>query len=164
MKNLTLLRHAKSSWKDPDLDDFDRPLNGRGQRDAPMMARRLAGRIFEPDLVLGSPALRIRQTLEVFVQELNIDPAIVIFDERIYLAEVEDLIDLVRGIPDDRCRVLLVGHNPGLTELANYLTGDELENLPTCALYGTELPVSAWGRLEQEVGKLLFYDYPKKMA
>jgi CYTH domain-containing protein/phosphohistidine phosphatase SixA len=162
MKRLTLLRHAKSSWSDPDLDDFDRPLNKRGQRDAPKMGRRLAERGFLPDAVLSSPARRVRLTVEAVAAQIDIDPTIVRYDRRIYLATDHQLLDLVRAIPENLENVLLVGHNPGITDLANYLVGGSLENIPTCAVFGVDLQVSSWRQVNRAGARLLFYDFPKK--
>jgi phosphohistidine phosphatase len=163
-KCLTLLRHGKSSWRDPDLNDLDRPLNKRGQRDAPMMAHRLAERGFQPDLLLVSPALRARLTIEALTGHIPVDPGLVTFDERIYLATVDGLVDLVRTLPDDRENVLLVGHNPGMTDLANFLVGGTLENIPTCGVFSVELQVPSWREIDREGARLVFYDYPKKSA
>ncbi len=164
MKRLTLLRHAKSSGKEPDQNDFDRPLNSRGRHDAPLMGRRLAGRGLQPDLLLASPALRSRLTAAAVAKQLAIDAGCLTFDERIYLATVRELLGLVRAIAEDRQNVLLVGHNPGITDLANYLVGGQLENLPTCGLFSVELQVSTWRQLDRAGSRLVFYDYPKRNA
>lgn len=164
MKRLTLLRHAKSSWRDPELADFDRPLNKRGKRDAPRMGRRLAQRGFAPDLLLVSPARRARLTAEAIIEQLGIDNSRLIFDERIYMASTEELVQLLRSIADDRQNVLLVGHNPGITDLANYLVDGQIENIPTCSVFSVELQVASWMELERSSARLLFYDYPKKTA
>jgi phosphohistidine phosphatase len=163
-KCLTLLRHGKSSWREPDLNDLDRPLNNRGQRDAPMMAQRLAERGFQPDLLLVSSALRARLTVEALTGLIPVDPGLVTFDERIYLATVDGLVDLVRTLPEDCRNVLLVGHNPGMTDLANFLVGCSLENIPTCGVFSVELQVPSWREIDREGAKLVFYDYPKKSS
>ncbi len=161
MNRLTLLRHAKSSWNDPGLADFDRPLNKRGRRDAPMMGKRLAERNVQPDLVLCSPALRARLTAEAVIGELAGNPKWLLFDPHLYLAELSQLVSLLRGIARDRHDVLLIGHNPGLTDLANYLVDGHIANLPTCALFSVELTASDWSRLDRCQARTLFYDYPK---
>ncbi|APG28978.1 hypothetical protein A7E78_02145 [Syntrophotalea acetylenivorans] len=161
-KRLTLLRHAKSSWRDPDLTDFDRPLNKRGQRDAPMMGRRLAKRGFAPDLFLVSPALRTRLTAEIIAEQLEVDIGKLSFDHGIYLAGAHELINLLRCIDEQLQDVLLIGHNPGITDLANYLVGACIENVPTCGVFSVSLPITSWRDLEGTAGNLLFYDYPKK--
>lgn len=162
MKRLTLVRHAKSSWRNPDLPDFDRPLNKRGEQDAPLMARRLAKCNLVFDLVLASPARRTRLTAEAIAEQRAVDTTRITFDERIYLATAGELINLLQTIDDKLQDVLLVGHNPGITDLANYLVGGRLENVPTCGIFSVELPITSWQRLERAAGTLLFYDYPKK--
>ncbi len=164
MNRLTLLRHAKSSWSDPGLADFDRPLNKRGRHDAPLMGRRLAERKVQPDLVLSSPALRARLTAEAVVGQLGNDPKRLIFDPRIYLAGLDELIALLRGIARDQHDILLIGHNPGLTDLANFLVDGKIANLPTCAMFRVELPDSDWSKLDRRKARTLFYDYPKKVS
>jgi phosphohistidine phosphatase len=162
VKCLTLLRHAKSSWDDPELSDSDRPLNKRGRRDAPLMGRRLAERSFQPDLLLVSPACRARLTAEAVAGQLAIDGDSLTFDERIYEATVDELVGLVRSIAEDRRNVLLVGHNPGITDMANYLIGGRLENIPTCGVFSVELEIPSWRQLDRGCARLLFYDYPPK--
>ncbi len=162
MKRLTLVRHAKSSWRNPDLPDFERPLNNRGEQDAPLMGRRLAERNLAPDLLLVSPARRTRLTAEAIAEQLAVATTRITFDERIYLATAGELIKLLQAIDEERRDVLLVGHNPGITDLANYLVGGRLENVPTCGIFSVELPLTSWRHLERAAGTLLFYDYPKK--
>lgn len=161
-KRLTLLRHAKSSWCDPDLADFDRPLNKRGRHDAPIMAKRLAKRGLRPDLLLTSPALRARLTVEAVAEQLAIAADCLSFDAGIYQADLSQLLALLQNLAEDRQDVLLVGHNPGLTDLINYLVGSQLENLPTCGAYSVELQIPDWQKLTAGCARTLFYDYPKK--
>ena len=164
MKRLTLIRHAKSSWRNPELPDFERPLNHRGEQDAPRMGRRLADRGLVPDLLLVSPARRTRLTAEAIAEQLAVDSGRITFDERIYLATVGELVALLRTIDEKLGNVLLVGHNPGITDLANYLVGGRLENVPTCGVFSVELPIPGWRDLERAAGTLVYYDYPKKRS
>ncbi len=161
MKRLTLIRHAKSSWKDPDLDDFDRPLNKRGQRDAPTMGERLAGRGHLPNVIVSSPAERARLTAQAIAQELNIPPAQLVYDENIYEAEALGLLELIHGFSEQWQHALLVGHNPGLTDLGNLLAACGLDNLPTCGILCIDFDVSAWKAVAPRGGSLVFYDFPK---
>jgi len=163
-KYLTLLRHAKSSWRNPELADFDRPLNKRGRHDAPLMAKRLAERGFRPDLLLSSPALRARLTVEAVAEHLAVEADHLSFNEAIYLAEFPQLLALLQNLDEHHHDVLLVGHNPGLTDLINYLAVWQLENLPTCGVFGIELQVPGWQSLTRGCGRPLFYDYPKKSS
>lgn len=162
-KRLTLVRHAKSSWSNPDLIDFERPLNKRGQRDAPLMGRYLAGKDLHFDLLLVSPAIRARMTAEALAEQLEIDPARLTVNKGIYQATVSELVELLRSIADIHKNVLLLGHNPAITDLANYLVDGRLENIPTCGIFSVELQVPSWRQLDRAAAKLLFYDFPKNI-
>lgn len=162
-KRLTLVRHAKSSWSNPDLFDFDRPLNKRGMKDAPMMGRYLADQGFLFDLLLVSPAIRARMTAEALVDQLDIDHEQLTFNPDIYQATVRDLLELLWDIADIHKNVLLIGHNPGITDLANFLVAGRLENIPTCGIFSVELQVPSWKQLDRAATKLLFYDFPKNI-
>ena len=144
MKTLTLLRHAKSSWKHPGLDDFDRPLNKRGLRDAPAMGERLAQRESLPDRCLSSPAVRATATAVAVAEALGYPVDAIAWEPRIYEAASASLLDVLRAQPDTARHILLVGHNPGMTDFANALTGDSLDNLPTAAAYTLTLPIEHW--------------------
>lgn len=162
MKTLCLLRHAKSSWKEQGLSDFERPLNKRGKRDAPEMAGRLRERTFFPELILASPARRTRKTAEVFAVALGYPVGKIVWLEEIYHADLEGLLSILRGIEDGMARVLLVGHNPALTILAEWLSGERIGNIPTCGLLALDFSVLSWGKIERAGGRPLFYEYPKK--
>ncbi|HEU4985949.1 MAG TPA: histidine phosphatase family protein [Rhizobiaceae bacterium] len=122
MKELLLLRHAKSSWDDPQLDDFDRPLAERGRRAAPVMGKEIARRGWSPDHVMVSPALRTRQTWELVSAELP-DSTDAVFRSQIYTDSADDLLGLLRGAPESAARILLLGHNPALERFADRLAG-----------------------------------------
>ncbi|APZ42376.1 SixA phosphatase family protein [Acidihalobacter ferrooxydans] len=161
MKTLTLLRHAKSSWNHPDLDDFERPLNARGRHDAPLMGHRLAARATPPDRLLSSPAVRARATVEAVAQALGFPLDAVAWEPRIYAATRERLLTVLREQPDTANHLLLVGHNPGLTELANALTGDTLDNLPTASAYILDLPIEHWRDIAYGQGTRIAFIRPK---
>jgi phosphohistidine phosphatase len=164
LRRLTLLRHAKSSWGDPDLKDRDRPLNERGERDAPMMGRRLRARGARPTLILTSPALRARRTAQIIAREINYPQEFLQREEDLYLAS-PDQITAVLARQDDAFRdVVVCGHNPGLTELANRLTGAHIDNVPTCGTVVIELNLPSWSRLPGARGDLALFDYPRKPA
>lgn len=159
MKRLTILRHAKSSWDTP-VADFDRPLNARGRKAAVMVGEELKRRGAKFDCVLASPAKRVRETLDQLSHGYGA-PLDVHFDERIYLASADNLLDLVRGITDDVGSALIVGHNPGLHRLALLLTRDDgglrhriADNLPTAAVAGVELGATRWSEVEPGSGEL----------
>jgi phosphohistidine phosphatase len=148
MKTLLLLRHAKSDWSDPQVADHDRPLNKRGKRDAPRMGRLLQDENLLPDLILTSTAKRTRKTAEAIIAvsdytgKVKAKPAL-------YLAGPEAYITVLRSVPDKYRRVMVVGHNPGLEELLEQLTGT-MTILPTAALAEVELPITQWRELGEE--------------
>ncbi|BCR06821.1 phosphoglycerate mutase [Desulfuromonas versatilis] len=164
MKRLTLIRHGKSSWKDPDLDDIERPLNKRGKQDAPLMGERLARRGHLPDIILSSPAKRARKTAEAIAEKLGIPSSKQILERAIYAAEPSELLALVRRLEEDWQHVFLVGHNPGFTELGNLLADCGLDNLPTCGVLCLDFDVPTWKEVAPHGGTLVFLDYPKNPA
>lgn len=160
MKNLILLRHAKSSWKDTSLDDFDRPLNNRGRRDAPKMAGRLARQKIQIDLIISSSALRTSDTAKIFADIICYKSRI-IFDDNLYEASYKEILDIINQIEDKYKSVLLVCHNPGITNLVNFLSDSDIDNIPTTGMVGLSLNCS-WKELNENSCYILFYDYPKK--
>lgn len=162
MKTLLILRHAKSSWKRPDLDDHDRPLNARGRRDAPRMGALLRRRGLTPDLVVSSTAVRARTTAEQVAEESGYGGQVTL-DRRLYLAAPEALVDVVGSLGGGAARVLVVGHNPGLEDLLARLTG-AAEALPTAALAQVALPIAAWRELRASTrGRLVALWRPKEL-
>jgi len=165
VKRLTLFRHAKSSWNDPRLPDNERPLSSRGERDAPAMTARLAARGERPDLILTSHALRATATARVIAQGLGCPDDIVRIDRRLYLAPPQVLLDVLREQDDADHHVLVVGHNPGLTEAANRLLPTlACDNLPTSAVVAIAVDTDRWAELGPTACRLLYYDYPKNVA
>src|SRR6266498_1922431 len=152
MKTLLLLRHAKSSWKDSDVRDFDRPLNQRGLKAAPAIGRLIKKRKLQPDLLLSSPAERARQTTQLVIEAAGLKTELR-YDERIYEASVERLLGLVSGLDDEAGTIMLVGHNPGFEELREMLTG-EAHKLPTAALACIELNIEKWNKVRAGAGRL----------
>jgi phosphohistidine phosphatase len=167
MKRLAVLRHAKSSWKERELDDFERPLNGRGQRAARRMGREMSERAMHFDFVLASPAVRVRETINGVTQEHEL-VAPIRFEPRIYMARVAELLELVGTIPDDAENALLVGHNTSAERLVIKLAKDDErglrkrveEKFPTAALAVIELPIERWDALQPESGRLVELIYP----
>ncbi len=165
--NLWLLRHAKSDWNSGVIDDFARPLNRRGKRDAPRIGRFMARQGWFPDTVIASPATRVRQTVKRVCRELVFDLQRVHWDRRLYEAEVADLLDVLRNCREKNHRVLLVGHNPGLEELLVTLCGrimpsDDGKLLPTAALAYLEI-FSPWAALEPGRARLLRIVRPRDL-
>lgn len=161
MKTLLLLRHAKSSWKDADALDFERPLNGRGKKAAPLVGRLLRERKIEPELILCSPAERARQTASLVVEAASLACA-VRFDERIYEASAARLLEVVSQVEEEAQTLLLVGHNPGLEGLLALLTG-ETHAMPTAALACVALAEEKWGKLKEQGARLEWLTTPKEL-
>jgi len=169
MKSLTLLRHAKSGWDDPDLRDFDRPLNPRGRRAARRVGSEMKSRGLAFDLVLASPARRVVETIEEFAAGYGaLDPN---YDERLYLAAPTTLLDVVRHAPDTAGRLLLVGHNPGFEQLALRLARRDGEALrravgikyPTATVAEIELPAAHWREAREGTGRIVRFIRPRDL-
>jgi phosphohistidine phosphatase len=168
MRTVTLFRHAKSDWKDSaEIRDFDRPLAERGIKAAPRMGQAMRDRNIRPDLILCSPSVRTRQTLELATRAWDAQPATQ-FDPRIYDAEAETLVTLLRASPDTAGHVMVVGHNPGLHDLARTLirdddphAGDLAGKLPTAAVVTIALPIEQWTGLVLGQGTVQYLLTPK---
>ena len=161
-KRLTLLRHAKSSWDDPALPDRERPLNERGQRDAPLMGRRLRARGARPSLLITSPAVRALHTARLIARELGYPLEFLQREADLYLASPEDILKVVARQDNSFNDILVCGHNPGLTELANRLTSEDIDNVPTCGVVVIEADLTDWRDLGRQRGTLVSFDYPKR--
>ncbi len=161
MKTLFLVRHAKSSWNEPALPDKDRPLNDRGKRDAPKMGERLAKRRVKPDLVLSSPAARALATAEIIAKKLDYKRKNIVVDDRLYAVEADELLDLIRQLGDELERVMLIGHNPELTELAHRLSS-KITHLPTSAVAEFTFDAESWSRIGKDKPARVALDYPKQ--
>jgi len=163
MKTLILVRHAKSSWNDPAQRDIDRPLNERGRNDAPMMAERLLKRDIHPQRILCSPALRTVSTAEVFAKHLAIPPGLIHMERQIYLASSGHLLHLLKHQDDNIDCIMLVGHNPALTDFFNDLCVDaRIDNMPTCCVAELKIPIENWTSLEFSMAEMIDLDYPKR--
>ena len=147
MKTLMLVRHAKSSWDHPGVSDHDRPLNGRGQRDAPAMGRRLAEQGLAPDRILSSTALRARTTAQLIAEALGFDAADIILDERLYGASADEVLRVIGELDGDVGTAMVVGHNPETASLAHRFSSD-IHEMPTCAVAEFTFDVDAWYELE----------------
>lgn len=161
MKTLYLLRHAKSSWDDHSLKDFDRPLNERGLKAAPKVGAYMRKEKIRPDLVLSSPALRAKQTTTLVCEAAGLT-AVVNFDEKIYEASARRLFEIVASLEDSLGAVMMVGHNPGLEELLSALTG-EPRRMPTAALASVELDLTRWAEIAPDRGRLGWLIKPKDL-
>lgn len=159
MKKLYLLRHAKSSWLEPDLSDFERPLNSRGLRAAPFMGTVIASRGLQPDLMLSSPAIRAAETARL-VKEAARGIFPLRFDERIYEASPQTLLHVLAELGEDVQTPMIVAHNPGIESLIRLLTG-KIESMPTASLAVIDLEVEQWNQVAPGSGRLIEVIRPK---
>lgn len=162
MKVLILIRHAKSSWKNPGLPDRLRPLNKRGKRDAPVMGERLAERGVEVDRVISSPATRALATAEFITEEIGHPWDEIIVDERLYHTDSFEMLEVIQGLDDYLDCVMCFGHNPGLTDLVNHLSPYYIDNVPTCGVVELRFDVDTWALVGEFEPTEVDFDYPKK--
>lgn len=160
-KYLTVLRHAKSSWDFPDLSDHDRPLNDRGLRDAPRMAKLYASEVDRPDCVVCSTALRARQTAKFFIQELQLSNEKVEYTRGLFHAGASEVLSVLSKISNTYDHVMIVGHNPGFTTFVNRMAGEDIDNIPTCGVVVIQLKLNTWQDIGMGIGELEQYYYPK---
>ncbi|AYJ80069.1 phosphohistidine phosphatase [Aliarcobacter cryaerophilus ATCC 43158] len=160
MKELILIRHSKSSWDNPFLEDFDRPLNKRGEKNAPFIAKILKQKGLTPDLIISSPSKRTKQTLDFFLKEFDFKNEI-IFEESIYEAPFENLLKVIKNIDDRYKTIFLFGHNPGLNDLVAFLLGSFEENIPTSGVLKINFDIKKWENIKEKIGILEFFIYPK---
>lgn len=162
MKTLLLMRHAKSSWKDSDLADHERPLNKRGKKDSVFMGAVLKEKELQPQKILASTAVRIRETIAGLFQDSSF-PGEIEFSDELYLAEPEILLQQIRNLPDTVERVMLMGHNPGLEGLLQLLCG-RIESLPTGSVAYLSLPIQQWNELSNGTeGELIEMLLPREL-
>jgi len=162
MKTLLLTRHAKSNWDNPNWQDIERPLNERGLRDAPYIAEVVSNLIEKPDLILSSPATRAITTARIFATAFDYDTDLIKIDSNIYENGAWYIIKLLTKLDNNLNRVFLFGHNPDMTSLYSYFSGDYMDNIPTCGSFCFDFDFGNWKELENVNGKLRFYEYPKK--
>lgn len=161
MKRLTLLRHAKSSWDDASLNDYDRPLNPRGRRDAPEMGRRLKAADQVPDMLISSPAVRAVSTARMAAREMGFPEQRIIEHGSLYHASAGELFSVLASLETLAVHLLVVGHNPGLTDFASSLSTVRIDNLPTASLFCVDLDIGDWNELAPGTGRFAYYDFPK---
>ena len=158
-----MVRHAKSSWAEPGLSDFDRPLNDRGKKDGPNMARRLKKKNITIDLFMSSPAKRAKRTAELFADELEYPQEKILLIPELYEASVVDFNKVISTTPDSDNTIILFSHNPGITAFANTLSNAKIDNMPTCAVFAITMGSDKWRDFTKEEKKFLFFDYPKAL-
>mgnify|MGYP005839873253 CR=1 FL=1 len=166
MKRLTLIRHAKSSWDDASLPDFDRPLGQRGLRDAPRIGAHLARSAPLPEKIISSPALRAIATARLVAPEIAYPEDRIELEPRLYAASLQQLLDVLHGFEDNAQQIMIFGHNPGLERLARYLdpsfVGDGAK-FPTCGVARMELAASHWKQVTNGCAQKTEFIYPKTL-
>ena len=160
MKKLYLIRHAKSDWSNLSLEDFDRPLNKRGKRDAPFMANILKQKYMNPDLIISSPAYRAKKTTQIIAENISYKGEI-LYDEHLYGATLPNILEIINFTSDHYDNIFIIGHNPSLNMLAFYLV-DFNDNIPTCGVLQIEFNCDSWRDINKKFAKLISFDYPKK--
>lgn len=161
MKTLFLIRHAKSSWSDGSLDDFNRPLNNRGKISADFMGKELAKKGIKPDKIIASPAKRTQRTSERIAQKIGYPNINIAYYSELYLGDIQSLLEIVNSLSDDNDTVFLVGHNPGITMFFNYVCG-EFAEMVTCAVAEITFDIDSWAAVSNKTGTLQNFTYPKK--
>jgi phosphohistidine phosphatase len=161
VKRLLLIRHAKSDWGNPSVRDLDRPLNKRGHAAAPEMAQRMVKQNIYPELIVSSPALRAFTTAKYFAKAWEMDANNIQTYKTIYEACIKNLLNVVNHFDNRYHTIALFGHNPGLTDFANYLSDVNIYNMPTCSIVMLEFPFEDWDLVSSSTAKVLLFDYPK---
>ena len=161
MKHLLLIRHAKSDWNSPSLGDFDRPLNDRGKKDAPVMAHRLLDKKIKIDAFISSPAKRAKKTASIFAKQYDRDKDEIIFKEELYAASTDAFREVIRNVSDKYDSIAIFSHNPGITDFANSLTESHIDNIPTCGIFAVKVDTKHWSDFNDAEKEFWFVDYPK---
>ena len=160
-KQLLLIRHAKSSWDDFSINDFDRPLNERGKKDAPVMAKRLLDKGIAIDAFISSPAKRAKKTAEIIAKEYKAEKDDIFFFDELYLARPSIFIEVISNINDRYDTIAVFSHNEGITEFANSLTGTKTDNIPTCGIFAIKIKAKHWKDFKTAEKEFWFFDSPK---
>ena len=161
MKRLILIRHSKSSWKDVSLTDFNRPLNGRGKSDGPLMADYLKSKINKIDYLHSSSSVRTFETSKYFINQIQFGK--VEYDDSLYHSSVTTILNLIRNYSENYRSAMIIAHNPGLTNLINNITNISLDNLPTTGLAEIEFNINSWSKLSYKNSNLIDLKFPKQL-
>ncbi|MBC7827108.1 MAG: histidine phosphatase family protein [Chitinophagaceae bacterium] len=163
MKTILLIRHAKSSWDDLYLADFDRPLNERGKTDAPKMAKRLFNKEIRIDTFISSPAKRAKKTAEIFAEQYDRKKDSIILVPALYEASRSIFFDTVANAPQKSRSIAIFSHNPGITDFANALTSMRIDNMPTCSVFAVKFDIDDWSEFKEASKEFYFFDFPKSI-
>lgn len=161
MKTLILVRHAKSDWSESGVSDIERPLNERGKKDAPEMAKRLRKKGLKVDAFISSPAKRALRTARFFAEEFDVKKDDIRIEKSLYGALPSQFEQLIALLKDKDETAVIFSHNPGITEYVNTLCDVRTDNMPTCAIFAVQAEIEKWQDFAKAEKKFLFYDYPK---
>jgi phosphohistidine phosphatase len=161
MKSVLIIRHAKSSWDNTEVSDFERPLNDRGKDDAPKMAKRLLERHVSIDAFISSSARRARKTAALFIKEFDGDKDHIILVPELYLAGPDAFYEAIANAPASAKTIAVFAHNPGITDFANELTDVRIDDMPTCAIFAVKADIKNWSEFKDADKQYWFFDYPK---
>lgn len=162
-KLLLLVRHAKSSWNNLTISDFERPLNERGKKDAPEMAKKLADKKIKIDAFVSSPAKRAKKTCKYFAKEFDTSKDDIIFENKLYEAGTENFLEVIKNLKNKWDTVAIFSHNPGITNFANSLTNERIDNIPTCGIFALKIKGKHWSDFKEAEKEFLFFDYPRSV-
>jgi len=161
MKKLIIVRHSKSSWKDLSLSDFNRPLNGRGKSDGPLMADYLKSKINKIDYLHSSSSVRTFETSKYFINQIQFGK--VEYDDSLYHSSATSILNMIRSYSDNYQSAMIIAHNPGLTNLINNITNISLDNLPTTGIVEIEFNCDRWSKISYENSDLVDLKFPKQL-
>lgn len=163
MKTIILVRHAKSSWDNFSIKDEERPLNDRGKKNAPEMAKRLLKKKVPIDAFISSPAKRAKATAEFFAREYGFDKSKIILVPELYMANNEAFVRTIHNAPRKAGTIALFSHNNGITQFANTLSEERIDNMPTCSVFAVRAAIDNWADFETGQNNFYFFDYPKSL-
>lgn len=163
MKRVIIVRHAKSSWDDASIPDFERPLNERGRHDAPEMAKRLVDKKVDIDAFISSPAKRAKKTASLFAKEFGQSKEDLVLVDALYHAAPEQFYEAIENAPVKAKTIAIFSHNPGITEFVNSLTETRVDDMPTCAVYAVKADIKDWTEFRQAKREFWFFDFPKSL-
>ena len=161
MKKLIIVRHSKSSWKDLSLSDFNRPLNGRGKSDGPLMADYLNSKINKIDYLHSSSSVRTFETSKYFINQIQFGK--LEYDDSLYHSSATSILNMIRSYSDNYQSAMIIAHNPGLTNLINNITNISLDNLPTTGIAEIEFNCDRWSKISYENSDLVDLKFPKQL-
>ena len=161
MRTLYLVRHAKSSWDNPGIRDFDRPLNSRGLHDAPRMGRLLRQLGVKPDLLVSSPAKRALTTAQFFAEAFDLPATSIVQNQAVYEALPNTILRVISQFPDAAGTVFLFGHNPTFTDVSNFFSDKHIDNLPTCGVIRIVTQAVHWAEMHEGNSRVTAHFFPK---